>query len=152
MQSARLVAAVAELGSFCVMRLTSAIGIALIQLALVGCEPSIHKGWNKYPTGMREEFTGYFEDGQEVMHGELRRYRPDGTLLERQHFSHGVSVGTWESYYPSGKVEHRMVWRDGKLVSEQYFDEDGKEIETQNKITGASCLRQIRRGGNHGQR
>ena len=107
----------------------SIMGVALV----VGGCTHVQEGWSNSPNGMREEFTFYFKGSEQVHHGTLKRYRGDGSLLELQHFTHGTPSGQWETYWPSGRVKGRITWHEGTPVEEKQFDENGVEIELQNK-------------------
>jgi len=81
--------------------------------------------------------TEYAEDGKKAALGLYSApnqkdstwtyYRPDGTLLSREHYEKGASVGTWYTYHPNGKVADENRYAKGvKQGNFASYTEDGK--------------------------
>ena len=81
--------------------------------------------------------TEYAEDGKKAAFGLYSApnqkdstwtyYRPDGSLLSREHYEKGASVGTWYTYHPNGKVSDENRYAKGvKQGNFASYTEDGK--------------------------
>jgi antitoxin component YwqK of YwqJK toxin-antitoxin module len=67
--------------------------------------------------------TEYAEDGKKMAIGLYSApnqkdstwtyYRPEGTLLSREHYAKGAPVGTWNTYHPNGKVADEYRYANG---------------------------------------
>jgi antitoxin component YwqK of YwqJK toxin-antitoxin module len=58
-----------------------------------------------------------------LLHGPYEKYDRDATLLEKGNFQYGSKDGAWITWYTSGNVRHRYVWKDGKRMGkfEEYY-------------------------------
>lgn len=63
---------------------------------------------------------------------EIKVYYPDGTLETHTRFKNGYAEGWSEGYYPSGKLRTRFLYRKGKIVRYQNYQENG--VKTKDEV------------------
>jgi len=82
-------------------------------------------------------FTGYFDNGSvenrtEYMNGRLHgpyaAYNRHGLVVEEGRFVRGKKQGTYRLFHETGHPSRIENYKQGKLVSCEEFDEDGKAI------------------------
>tara|TARA_B100001758_G_scaffold114876_1_gene98395 strand:+ start:318 stop:1589 length:1272 start_codon:yes stop_codon:yes gene_type:complete len=68
------------------------------------------------------------------LHGTYFSYRSDRRvrLESKGNYKHGVKDGDFEFYFANGQLRHVINYKNGKLISEKYFDKNGKEVKYDN--------------------
>ncbi|CAL2086613.1 tetratricopeptide repeat protein [Tenacibaculum sp. 190524A05c] len=80
-----------------------------------------------YHVNKKISVQGWYKENLE--HGEWRYYYLDGSLQNIGFYHKGKLHGTQNSYGVNGKLEYTSVYNYGDLLSETYFDKDGKEFQ-----------------------
>jgi antitoxin component YwqK of YwqJK toxin-antitoxin module len=57
------------------------------------------------------------------LNGPSKHYDEDGNLEEELSFVNGVTEGTRRMFYKNGKIKEENIYKHGKKISEQIFDE-----------------------------
>jgi antitoxin component YwqK of YwqJK toxin-antitoxin module len=78
---------------------------------------SVPEGAVWVPDDWQWELAPTDDDGQN--HGNVRWWRPDGTLACETHFEHGVPTGSGQRYHESGKHSQTYTFVDGQLHGER---------------------------------
>ena len=85
-----------------------------------------------WPNGDRKSEM-YYENGK--LHGVLRGWYENGSprvkhenqLSGIQYYNHGKKTGKWIDYYKSGQKWSEREWNNNKLISQKYWERNGKE-------------------------
>ena len=79
--------------------------------------------------GRRNE--GQYENGEED--GPWRFWYPDGGLSEQGTMLEGVRDGEWTGWYPNGRDRYRRTYRQGRMLSWEEWDTDGKPVSASDR-------------------
>ncbi len=82
-----------------------------------------------YANGQKEK-ENEFLDGE--YHGECVNYYKDGGLDYKGRYLSGLAQGEWTYYFKSGEVSSVEKYKEGKMESFQFYDADGKALESTN--------------------
>jgi hypothetical protein len=103
-----------------------------------------------YAANIREgRFTAYYEDGvkqteavykQGKLEGPYKVYYEEGMIREEAIFVNNVREGLGITYHLNGRVEIKADFKEGRMLSYENFDENGKpqQAETRENAYGYS--------------
>jgi len=67
------------------------------------------------------------KDEQGLDDGDSVQYTPDGTVIHKVHYEHGLKVGSEDVFYPDGKPKRHVEWQsDRPNGAWKEWDADGK--------------------------
>ena len=83
----------------------------------------VHRKW--WPDGSlrcESNLTNGFLDGKSV------HWHFNGQISSKSYWKAGANHGSYETWWENGNPRCKQQWRDGELLEETFFREDGTEI------------------------
>ena len=77
----------------------------------------------KIRLGGGKEFEGSYKDGKR--HGLWTEWRKSGEKLREETYNYGKEDGLWTWWYQNGQKQIEETYKDGDLISEKNWNEDG---------------------------
>lgn len=104
----------------------------------------LRKVWNENGT-LREEIEykdneiiseiHYDQNGNEIPHGKkhgpVKFYHPNGNLEVEGNWNNEKQDGLWSWFWENGKLEKQIEFKDGEMLSEKFYNENGIAIDKQ---------------------
>ena len=92
-----------------------------------GKKEGLHKEW--YKSGQIQSELEY-ENGKINFKKHIKYWYEDGQLMIEDMYVKKQNIG--KMYYGDGKLRHKIISEDGKIISKQCWDYDGNEIKCEN--------------------
>ena len=87
-----------------------------------GKQDGVSKSW--WPNGDLKNERNY---NNGILHGPLKGWWENGKVSGVRDFKNGNRHGEWTDWYENGQVWCKKTYDDGKLLSANYWNEDGSE-------------------------
>lgn len=92
--------------------------------------------WTEWGYNGQKELEGYFTNGKES--GTLTLWHENGRkALAGQYNADNQKTGKWTEWADDGSKEKETVYKNGEVISQKYWDKNGKQIEAP-EVTAAS--------------
>lgn len=85
----------------------------------------------------------FWKDGKQL-DGQVDSYDEEGNLVRSVYIKNGTQNGEFEEYYPNKKIKRKGVYKNGVIVEEILFDNNGNKtiIQLYNKVFSNSEFKQ----------
>ena len=69
------------------------------------------------------KFSTIKRDGEEIKHGECKKYYANGKIEYEGYYKNGVKDGKWITYYNTGRIKVVCHYKDGKMESKETYND-----------------------------
>ncbi|WP_373733472.1 toxin-antitoxin system YwqK family antitoxin [Bacteroides heparinolyticus] len=105
------------------MKLVNKIVIGLFFFVLSSCQTEVYRHYYSDGT-LKEEYS--MRNGKFV--GKYKALYENGKPQAVGQYERGLMSGVWQYYYPSGSIQSIQKYDEGKVVSLDYWDTNGRQV------------------------